>query len=331
MTALATSRASTRDVVRHRTALALVVVGLLTIVSITAFMTYDLRGSLDFALELRGKKVASMTLVGVSLGVAAVLFHTLTANRILTPSLIGLDSLYVLIQSLAVWSMGSLAFADVDERLRFALAVGVLVAFTVVLNALFLRRAADDLPLLILGGIVVGGVFASLSSLVIRLLDPSDFTALQDALFANFSTVNEQLLGFAGIVVSVAVVGAFRRRHTLDAVALGRTHAIAIGVDYDRMTRRLVIVIALLVAVPTALVGPVTFLGLIAANVAYELAGTVRHRVTIPLAAMTATTLLVGAQFIVEELFEFETRVSIIVGFVGGLAFILLVLREVRQ
>lgn len=310
---------------------ALVLVGSVLVASVVAFMTYDLRGSLDYALELRGKKVATMLLVGTGLAVAAVLFHTLTANRILTPSLIGLDSLYILIQSIAVFLLGHLAFESVDERLRFLLAVSVMMVFAVALNALFLRRAADDLPLLILAGIVMGGVFASLSALVGRLLEPNEFMALQDALFASVSTVNEQLLGFAALVVTASVVVVFRMRRTLDAVALGRTHAIAIGVDYDRITRRLIILIALLVSVPTALVGPVTFLGLLAANVAYEMARTFRHRVTIPLAAMSAAALLIGAQFVLEELFAFETRLSVIVGFAGGLAFIVLVLREVRQ
>lgn len=329
MTSVATTPASRRTPAMAR--IALVVVGGSLIAAVVAFMTYDLKGSLDYALELRGKKVATMAVVGTGLAVAAVLFHTLTANRILTPSLIGLDSLYVLIQSSAVFLLGHLAFEAVDERIRFLLAVAVMMGFTVALNGMFLRRAADDLPLLILAGIVMGGVFGSLSALVGRLLQPNEFMALQDALFASVSTVNDQLLGFAALVVAVAVAIVVRMGRTLDAVALGRTHAIAIGVDYDGVTRRLLIVVALLVSVPTALVGPVTFLGLLAANVAYEMAGTFRHRVTVPLAAMSAATLLIGAQFVLEELLDFESRVSIIVGFVGGLAFIVLVLREVRQ
>ncbi len=139
-----------------------------------------------------------------------------------------------------------------------------MVAFVLALNAVFLRRAVNDLPLLILGGIVLGGMFASMTALVVRLLDPNEFLVLEDLLFASFSLVNEDLLLISCLVVGSGLIIVFRMRHTLDVVALGRPTAIGLGADYDRTNRRLIVLIAVLVAVPTALVGPVTFLGLLA-------------------------------------------------------------------
>lgn len=309
---------------------ALILVGLAYVAAAAIFMTYDIQGSLAFALELRVKKLLAMTLVGVGLATAAVLFHTITGNRILTPALIGLDSLYILIQSLSVAFFGALTFVSFDERIRFAFAVVVMVAFVFVLNAVFLRRAATDLPLLVLGGIVLGGMFASLTALVVRLLDPNEFLILEDLLFASFTLVNEELLLISCIVIGLVLIAVARMRRTLDVVALGRPTAIALGADHDRVNRRLIVLIAVLVAVPTALVGPVTFLGLLASNASYEMAKTFRHHITIPLSALSAATTLIAAQFLLEELFDFATRPSIIVGFVGGIVFIVLVLREVK-
>lgn len=309
---------------------AFAVVSIAYVVAVIAFMTYDLQGSLSFALELRAKKLLAMTLVGTGLATAAVLFHTMTGNRILTPALIGLDSLFILIQSLSVAIFGALTFVSIDERVRFAVAVMVMVSFVLVLDAVFLRRAVTDLPLLVLGGIVLGAMFASLTALVVRLLDPNEFLILEDLLFASFSLVNEELLVVSCITIGALLIVVIRMRRTLDVIALGRSTAIGLGADYDRINRRLIILIAVLVAVPTALVGPVTFLGLLAANATYEMAKTFRHRVTIPLSALSAATLLIAAQFALEELFDFATRPSIIVGFVGGIVFIILVLREVK-
>ncbi|MEM7091711.1 MAG: iron chelate uptake ABC transporter family permease subunit [Actinomycetota bacterium] len=309
---------------------AAVVVVLAFAIAVTVFMTYDLKGSLSFALELRAKKVLTMTLVGTGLATAAVLFHTITGNRILTPALIGLDSLYILIQSAAVAFFGALPFVRVDERLRFAVAVLIMIAFVLILDAVFLRRAVTDLPLLVLGGIVLGGMFTSLSALVARLLDPNEFLILEDLLFASFTLVNQELLWLSSVVVGLILLVVLRMRRTLDVVALGRPTAISLGADYDRVSRRLVLLIAVLVAVPTALVGPVTFLGLLASNATYEMTRTFRHRVTIPLSALSAATLLIAAQFVLEELFDFATRPALIVGFVGGIVFIVLVLREVK-
>lgn len=310
--------------------LSFALIGVAYLVSVAVFMTYDLQGSLSFALELRAKKVLAMTLVGTGLSTAAVLFHTLTGNRILTPALIGLDSLYVLIQSVSVAFFGGLAFVGIDERLRFASAVVVMVAFVMVLNAVFLRRAATDLPLLVLGGIVLGGMFASLTALVARLLDPNEFLILEDLLFASFSLVNEDLFVVSSLIIGAILFVVARQRRTLDVLALGREPAIALGADYDRMSRWLIVVIAVLVAVPTALVGPVTFLGLLASNATYEATKSFRHHITVPLSSLSAATLLIAAQFLLEELFDFATRPSIIVGFLGGVVFIYLVLREVR-
>ncbi|MEM7274163.1 MAG: iron chelate uptake ABC transporter family permease subunit [Actinomycetota bacterium] len=300
------------------------------VISTAVFMTYDIQGSLSFALELRAKKLLAMTLVGTGLATAAVLFHTITGNRILTPALIGLDSLYILIQSVSVAFFGALTFVSFDERIRFAIAVAIMVTFVLILNAIFLRRAATDLPLLVLGGIVLGGMFTSLTALVIRLLDPNEFLILEDLLFASFTLVNDELLLVSCAVIGLILVVVARMRRTLDVVALGRPTAIALGADYDRVNRRLIILISLLVAVPTALVGPVTFLGLLASNATYELTKSFRHHVTVPLSALSAATLLIAAQFLLEELFNFATRPSIIVGFIGGVTFIFLVVREVR-
>lgn len=294
------------------------------------FMTYDIQGSASFALELRAKKLLAMTLVGTGLATAAVLFHTITGNRILTPALIGLDSLYILIQSLSVAIFGALTFVRVDERIRFAVAVAVMVAFVLLLNAAFLRRAATDLPLLVLGGIVLGGMFSSLTALVSRLLDPNEFLILEDLLFASFTLLNDELLVVSSVVIGAILAIVIRMRRTLDVVALGRPTAIALGADFDQVNRRLIVLIAVLVAVPTALVGPVAFLGLLASNATYELTKTFRHHITVPLASLSAATLLIAAQFLLEELFDFATRPSIIVGFVGGVVFIIIVLREVK-
>ena len=305
-------------------------VAALYIVAAIVFMTYDIQGSVSFALELRAKKLLAMTLVATGLATAAVLFHTMTGNRILTPALIGLDSLYILIQSVSVAMFGALTFISFDERLRFAFAVTVMVGFVLLLDAVFLRRAVADLPLMVLGGIVLGGMLSSLTAFVVRMLDPNEFLVLEDLFFASFTLVNDELLVVSCIAIGVALAAVARMRPVLDVLALGRPTAISLGVDYDRANRRLIVVIAVLVAIPTALVGPLAFLGLLAANATYELTKTFRHHVTIPVSALAGAAMLVVAQFVLEELFDFATRPSIIVGFVGGLAFIALVLREVR-
>ena len=306
----------------------LLLLGLLLAGAIALFMTYDLKGSLAFALELRGRKVGAMLLVGFAVAYSSVLFHTITNNRILTPSLMGFDALYVLIQTGAAFLFGILAFLAIDVRLRFGIEVGIMLAFAAILYRLLFGGESRDLFMLVLAGIIVGTVFTSLTALIMRLLDPSEFMTLQDLLFANFSTINKDLMLVSAGAVVVIVLFTRPLLGQLDAVAIGREHAINLGVNHQALVRRCLIAIAVLVSVSTALVGPVAFLGLLVSNLAYQLTGTFRHRYTPWAAGMIAAIALIGGQFILQEVFASEIRLSVIISFIGGVYFILLLLRE---
>lgn len=314
-----------------RPALAAGGVACVLVLAAAAFMTWDLRGSLDYALPLRARKLAALALVGTGLGTSAVLFHTITHNRILTPMLLGFGQVYVLFQTTAAWALGTFAYLRLDERIRFGAAVTALVGFALALERTFLRRTAGDLPLLVLTGVVIGATATSLGGLVARMIDPNEYTALQDQFFASFATVDESLLSVSAIAVAGTLRLAWVVRDDLDVVAaLGRDLAVGLGVDHRRLTRRTLICVCILVAVPTALVGPMTFLGLLAAHLAYRLGDTFRHRATLPLAGLAGATALVVAQFTLEEFFAFRTRASIVVSVVGGTVFLALLHRETR-
>lgn len=311
-----------------------VVVGLALVtllVSIAFFMAYDLKGSLEYALELRGRKVAGMALVGFAVGYSSVLFHTVTHNRILTPSLMGFDSLYVLIQTLAAYFLGTAAFLQIDPRLRFGFEVLVMLGFATLLYRWLLGKGDRDVYTLVLVGVIFGTMFSSLTELSMRMIDPNEFTRLQDRLFANFSTVNQDLLVVAGLTVAVTTALSWPLLGRLDVVALGRDQATNLGVDHEKTARLALVVVAILVSVSTALVGPVTFLGLLVANLAYQLTGTFRHRYTVPAAALFGMVSLIGGQFVLQEFLEFQTRLSIIISFAGGLYFMLLLYREAKR
>lgn len=69
------------------------------LVLIAAFVFIDLPHTWHYALPRRLKKIAAFILTGGSIAFATVIFQTVTNNKILTPGIIGLDSLYMLIQT----------------------------------------------------------------------------------------------------------------------------------------------------------------------------------------------------------------------------------------
>ncbi|WP_347058630.1 iron chelate uptake ABC transporter family permease subunit [Blastococcus sp. HT6-30] len=313
---------------RRRT---LVVLAVLAVGATAAFLTVGVTGSWDYALMMRSRRVAAMAVVAVAVAVSTVLFQTVTNNRILTPEIMGFDRLFVLIQTAGVFFLGAGAVTATDPRLRFAVEVVALVGFGALLYKTLFGRTERDVYVLVLLGVVLGAMFSSLTLLVSRLIDPNEFLTLQDLLFASFNTVDQQLLALSAVVVGAVVLGVYRLLPRLDVVALGRDTALGLGVEHRRVVNLALLAVAVLVAVATALVGPVTFLGLLVANLARQLLGTHRHAWVLPGAALLAVLALVGGQLVLEQVFGFNSALSIVINFVGGIVFIALLVREPRQ
>ncbi|MFG1350906.1 iron chelate uptake ABC transporter family permease subunit [Xanthobacter autotrophicus] len=306
----------------------LVLLALATLVAMALFMTVGARGNWGFVLSLRGGKLAGLVLVGVAVAVATVLFQTLTENRILTPAVMGFDALYVALQTGLVFVLGGQA-AALDPRLRF---IGEALLLAVVVLGLFrvLFDGRRGFHLVVLAGLVFGILCRGLANLIQRILDPNAFSVLQSLMFTRFNVMDTSLLPVAGVAILAAGVLAWRLAPTLDVLALGRDTAVNLGVDHKRMVTLLILVIAVLVSVSTALVGPVLFFGLLVSNLAYLALGTDRHRYTLPGAALIAVACLSGGQTVLERGLGYDGALSVVIEFTGGIVFILLLLRGTR-
>ncbi|RWG51868.1 iron chelate uptake ABC transporter family permease subunit [Mesorhizobium sp.] len=295
-----------------------------------AFMTIGLRGNLAFVIELRALRLAAMVLVGVAVAVSTVVFQTVCANRIITPSIMGLDALYVFCQTALVFALSGFGFAGIDPRLHFLGNFTVMKSLALALFLPMLRRRFD-LTLMLLTGVVLGVLFRSLTTLLARLLDPNDFAVLQGAVFASFNTVEPDLMLLAGVITVAGVAIAWRARHVLDVLALGTDTAIGLGVAWRGMAAGLLVLVAALVSASTALVGPMAFLGLLVVSLAERIVGTNRHAILLPAAAFTAIIVLVGGQTILQHALGGEGSLGIVVEFAGGLVFLAILFAAGRR
>ncbi|MFO7262628.1 MAG: iron ABC transporter permease [Bacillaceae bacterium G1] len=315
-----------RDETRDR--VKLVVLAAVALGCIALYMLSHLVGNLDYILPRRLMKLSAIVLTGVVIAFSTVVFQTITNNRILTPSIIGLDALYMFINTVFVFLFGSAAFVFMDDNLMFLLSAGVMMLFSLLLYRLMFRRDGTNIFFVLLVGIVLGTFFRSATSFMQMLIDPNEFLVIQDRMFASFNNVKTNLLFIALLTVAAVMLYFLRFAKYLDVLALGRDHAINLGVEYDAIVSRLFVIVAALVSIATALVGPITFLGLIVANVAYQFMSTFRHRQVMAAAALISIVMLVGGQWVVERVFTFSTTLSVIINFVGGIYFLYLVLRE---
>jgi iron complex transport system permease protein len=304
--------------------------GAAALLMIVLFLTVSLRGNLEYALILRGRKVLGLVLVGAAIAYSTALFQTVTNNRILTPSIMGFDSLFVLIQTGIVFFFGSSTLTALGPQFLFALETVAMVAFALLLYQWLFRGSSRSLYTLVLVGIILGTLFGSLGQLAARMIDPNEFLVLQDSFFASFNSIDPGLLVTSAVIFAACAVYGARLWRRLDVLALGPDTAVGLGVSYRSTVNQALVLVAVLVAVSTALVGPVTFLGLLVVNLARQLTGSHLHRFVLPASALLAVIALVGGQLVLERVFGLNTSLSIIINFVGGIYFIGLLIRESR-
>lgn len=314
----------------RRATLTLGVLAILALASMVAFLTIGARGSWSFVLSFRGERLAGLVLVAWAIGVSTVLFHTITQNRILTPSIMGFDALFVLIQTVIVFVLGSGAVSAADPRLVFTGELLLMGGFVALLYRWIFDGGSRGLHLLLLVGVTLGILFRSLSGFLQRVIEPGEFLVLQDRLFASFGSIDSTLLGVSALLVALASIAVWRLLPVLDVIALGRGPAVALGVPYQRSVAQVFAILTLLVSISTALVGPIAFFGLLVANLAYWLMPLSRHVWTLPAAGLLGVVCLVGGQTVLERLLGFNGTLAMVVEFAGGIIFILLLIRGAR-
>lgn len=288
-------------------------------------------GNYEFILKLRMKKLAALLTVGSAVAVSTILFQTVSANRILTPSIMGFDALYVMMQTLLVAALGTTGFAMMGAAPKFIVETGAMTVMALLLFGTLLRKGARDITRMILTGVILGTLFRAGSGLIGRVLDPNAFATVQSVSFANFSRAHTDVLGIGATITVLGCVIAMWLAPRFDVLGLGRDRAIALGLPHGRIVVAALGLVAVLVSVSTALVGPVAFFGLIVAGLAHAIAqrrpGGAHHRILLPVAALVAMCVLVGGQTFFERVMGQQATLSVVVEFLGGLFFLFLLLK----
>jgi iron complex transport system permease protein len=308
----------------------LIFLAVLAIICILLYGFYDIKGGFDYAFPRRMIRVAAMVVTGIAIAYSTVVFQTITHNRILTPSVMGLDSMYEVVQTLIYFFAGSMSIWVLNKYLNFGAAIFAMVLFALILYRFLFRADKHPIYLLLLIGMIIGTLLGSLVTFLQVLIDPVEYLSLQTRLFGNFTNVKADLLYIAIVILIIAFIYGYLIMDKLDVMSLGRENAINLGVNYDRMLMNVLILSSVLISTSTALVGPITFFGLIVANLSYQYLVTYKHSVLILGASLIGIIALVGGQFLVEHIFELRTTLSVIINFIGGIYFIYLLLKESR-
>lgn len=313
----------------------LIVIALIAIIIVAAFLFIGVKFHnhklLRYAMKLRIPKVIAMIITAFAIGAATIIFQSVINNTIVTPCLLGMNALYTLIHTSVVFVLGSGSILFTNDNLSFLVDLVLMGIIATVVYSWLFKMTGHNVLYVLLVGTVLTSFFSSIQSTLTRVMDPNEYDTLLTSLVASFSNINSEIIIFS--VIILALIGVIFRKELalLDVITLGKEQAINLGVDYDRCIRRLLLAVTLCIAVATAMVGPISFLGLIIANISRQLLKTYRHTQLIAGATLMGVIALIGGQFIVERVFVYSIPISVFITVAGGIYFLYLILKGSRH
>ena len=308
---------------------------LLSMIFILLYMTIGVRFDhpqlLAYAMRQRSTKVIVMIIVAFAIGAASLVFQSIINNTIVTPCLLGMNSLYSLVHTAVAFFLGTGSVFLRNSNVAFLVDLLIMgVAATFIYSYIFKKTKFNVLYVLLIGTVLTS-FFSSIQNTLVRSMDPNEYDTLLTTLVASFSNINEKIILFA-VVFMIGVMFALRKElAVLDVITLGKAQAINLGIDYDHTIRKLLLGVVILISIATALVGPISFLGLIVANLSRQLFWTYRHQELILGSTLIGVLLLIAGQLIVEQVYSYAIPISVFITVGGGLYFLYLLLTQGRR
>lgn len=276
----------------------------------------------------RMEALTAMLIAAICQSIATVAFQTVTNNRIITPSLLGFEAIYSTIHTSTVYFFGAAALISFGGIGSFIFQVGAMVLMCLILYGWLLSGKYGNLQLMLLIGVILGAGLRSVSSFMRRLMTPSEFDILQAKLFASVNHADSAFFPFAIPAVLIVAVLLYANSKKLNVLSLGKDVTTTLGGNPRKYVIYNLILISVLMAISTALVGPLTFFGFLVAILSYQAAPTYDHRYVFPMALAIGFSILTGAYFVMNHIFSAQGVVSIIIEMVGGIVFLIVILRK---
>lgn len=282
----------------------------------------------DMIMKLRAPNLVVIIIVAFCIGCATIIFQTLINNTIVTPCLLGMNSLYILVHTMVVFLLGTSSIYVKNNQVAFIVDLVIMTVVAMILYGYLFQKTGGNILYILLAGTVMATLFTSITSTVQRMMSPNDFATLETTLIASFSNVNTKIIGIAVILIAIVLVLFRKDIRQLDVISLGRNQAINLGVDYDRVLRRLLIAVTILISIATAMVGPISFLGLIIANIGRQLFKTYKHSILILGTTLIGAVMLLAGQSVIEHVLTYSATISTFITIGGGAYFLFLIMRD---
>lgn len=284
-------------------------------------------------LDIRLPRVVLALLIGAALAQAGAALQGIFRNPLAEPGLIGISSGAALAAvGLIVLSEPGGVFEAVPARFLLPLAT---FAGGAAATALVLRLALVDgqtrIATLLLSGLALNAIAGAGIGFFSHVASDSALRSVTFWMFGSLGRASWAEIAVAGPLLLVPVLLLPREGRALNALLLGEAEAGHLGVDVERLKRRVTLLVVLAAGAAVALAGIIAFVGLLVPHLV-RLAFGPDHRYLLPLSALGGALLLTLADTAARVvLAPTELPIGILTALVGGPFFLALLLRRRRE
>ncbi|OGS19528.1 MAG: hypothetical protein A2219_02265 [Elusimicrobia bacterium RIFOXYA2_FULL_50_26] len=273
--------------------------------------------------RVRFPRVALAMLTGMGLAVCGAVFQGLLRNPLADPYTLGISGGAALGAAIAIVSGANSAGALTLPLAAFGGSI-----FSVALIYFISSRHNFSTHTLVLAGVIVGFICSSLVLFIFAVTDASKLQAAIVWLMGDLSTASSRLIVTAGAAISAGTALLWMFRQQLNILTLGDEKAAHLGINTALVKKIIFLAASLITGATVSAAGVIGFVGLILPHAVRRLAGP-DHRVLIPASALAGAIFLPLCDTAARTLFApAELPVGVITGFIGGIFFLLLLLRK---
>ena len=317
---------------KKKTRIFLGILSVMVVLLVAAYLLIPTKNSStvsNFILQRRFLKLLVMVIVSCAIPISTISFQTVVQNRFLTPGVLGIESLFVFIQS-GLYYFESLVGVKVEQSvIIYSVTIAIQIGLLLLLMNASKGMMLSNFKVLLLLTMAFSMLLRNASTFLQVLMDPNEFDKLQSSLYPSFQKMNAQpmMIGVAiGLFVLLMMVF-YRLRHQLDALHLGVDGAKMLGINTKRLSNVVIVVVIIMTSLSTVLVGPLQFLGFMIANLTYQLTKEYKHGVLWLFSAILGLVIVLAAQLIVERIFLLTIPISVFIEGIGGVLYLILLVK----
>jgi iron-compound ABC superfamily ATP binding cassette transporter, permease protein len=317
---------------KKKTRIFLGILSVMVVLLVAAYLLIPTKNSStvsNFILQRRFFKLLVMVIVSCAIPISTISFQTVVQNRFLTPGVLGIESLFVFIQS-GLYYFESLVGVKVEQSvIIYSVTIAIQIGLLLLLMNASKGMMLSNFKVLLLLTMAFSMLLRNASTFLQVLMDPNEFDKLQSSLYPSFQKMNAQpmMIGVAiGLFVLLMMVF-YRLRHQLDALHLGVDGAKMLGINTKRLSNVVIVVVIIMTSLSTILVGPLQFLGFMIANLTYQLTKEYKHGVLWLFSAVLGLVIVLAAQLIVERIFLLTIPISVFIEGIGGVLYLILLVK----